>query len=801
MLQPKYDWKVLLSNETDAQMLSELLEIHPFLAKLLVSRGMKTANEANAFLNGSVEDMHDPYLLSGMKEAVPRIMQALEYDERILIYGDYDADGVSSTTLMIQLMRRLGANFEYYIPHRSKEGYGLHIHALEEAHKRGVTLVITVDTGISAVDQIVYANNAGMDVIVTDHHEPPDFLPEAYALINPKLPYCQYPFKGLAGVGVAYKLATALLGPDVPEAWSELAALGTIADLMPLVGENRMIVRTGLKSMSQSPFPGMTALLKVAGWNKGEVSSTQVAFGLAPRINASGRMSHANKAVALLTAESSEQADMAAHELDLLNKERQSLVENIVGEAMDMLEDKEASGNLPDVIVVAGEGWNVGVVGIVASKILERYYRPTLVLGIDSDTGQCKGSARSIPGFDIYEALNHCSSLLEHFGGHPSAAGMSLHRDQLEQFDQRLNAFASGLLLPEHLIPTMTADLECSLQEITLPIIEQLEGLAPFGMDNPSPRLLIRGAKLLELRQMGKDGKHLKLTLEQHGKMIEALAFGKGEIAYLLSKDAMVDIIAEPGINEWNGSRKAQLFIQDISIPQLQVFDYRGSRHPESAIQDILEHLLKLPNCQANSMAVVLNDGSDDMYNFKLKDTSLWVYDRRVGVLPKSDGLENAAAHHIRTLFVMELPKLPVIWNTILTLFTSLERVFLMHPMSTSDDVIEIPSRDHFKQIYALLRRLAVASIAEDELVQALKARTSLSRRMLAMTLDVFEELDFIERASGIITVNNAPSKRPLDSSSKYKELGWLAEMEQMMLHSRASQITEWMLAQIQEVS
>ncbi|MNM87480.1 hypothetical protein D3C81_996620 [compost metagenome] len=347
----------------------------------------------------------------------------------------------------------------------------------------------------------------------------------------------------------------------------------------------------------------------------------------------------------------------------------------------------------------------------------------------------------------------------------------------------------------------MTADLECSLEDITLSVIEQLEGLAPFGMDNPSPRLLIRNVKLVEFKQMGKDGKHLKLTLEQHGKMIEALAFGKGETAYLLSKDAMVDIIAEPGINEWNGSRKAQLFIQDLSIPQLQVFDYRGSRQPESAMQDILDHLVKLPNCQANSIAAVLNDDSDAMYNFKLKDTSLWVYDRRVGVLSKNDGLENDTTHHIRTLFVMELPKSPVVWSNIFALFKSLERVFLLHPMSKSDDVIEIPSRDHFKQVYALLRRLAVASIAEDELIQALKARTSLSRRMLVMTLDVFEELDFIERASGIITVNNAPSKRPLDSSSKYKELGWLAEMEQMMLHSRASQITEWMLARIQEVS
>lgn len=799
MIQSKYEWKVHPVNEVAAHRLTEQLQIHPLLANLLVSRGMDSASEARSFLNGTIEDLHDPFLLSGMKEAVPRIMQAVRNGEQILIYGDYDADGISSTTLMIQLMRQLNANFDYYIPHRSKEGYGLHIHALEEARNQGVTLIITVDTGISAVEQIAYANETGMDVIVTDHHEPPSILPQAFALINPKLPYCPYPFKGLAGVGVVYKLAGALLGNDVPESWSELAALGTIADLMPLVGENRMIVRSGLKSMSQSAFPGMTALLKVAGWKKGDVSSIQVAFGLAPRINASGRMSHANQAVALLTAEDVRQAEIAANGLDLLNKERQSLVEHMVDEAMTMLEDRRVEGHIPDVIVVAGEGWNVGVVGIVASKILERYYRPTLVLGIDPVTGQCKGSARSIPSFDIYEALVSCSDLLDHFGGHPSAAGMSLHRDQLSQFEQRMNEFASSRLLPEHCIPKMTVDLECSIHEVTVSMIEEIEGLAPFGMDNPSPRLLIRDAQLIEMKQIGKDGKHLKLTLGQQNKVIEALAFGKGDLAHLLSLDDRIDVVAEPNINEWNGSRKPQLLIQDLSISHLQVLDYRGTRHPETTMQEIVDQLEKLTNCPSNSIAVIQNNGSDVVCNFKLKETSFWVYDRSTGVLPKSAGIQNPM--HIRTLIVLELPKTPVVWDELFTMFQSVERVFLLHPMSSHDDVIEIPSRDHFKQVYGLLRKYAVNGIAEEDLILNLKAKTSLSGRMLVMTLEVFEELDFIKRTSGIISVIDSPSKRSLDSSMKYKELGWLAEMEQLMLHSRTSQITEWMLTRIQGVS
>lgn len=429
-------------------------------------------------------------------------------------------------------------------------------------------------------------------------------------MINPKLPYCTYPFKGLAGVGVAYKLAQALLGDETPEAWTELAALGTIADLMPLTGENRVIVKAGLASMARSAFPGMTALLGTSGWSSGEVTSTAVAFGLAPRINASGRMSHANRAVSLLTAESMEEAEAIAEELDVLNKERQMLVEDMVEEALQQLEGQAEAEGLPDVIVVAGEGWNAGVVGIVASKLLERYFRPTIVLGIHPETGECKGSARSIPGFDIHEALTDCADLLDHYGGHPSAAGMSLGREHLEEFGRRLNAFAADRLRPEHFVPVLQTDLACSLKDVTLQAIEQLQHLAPFGMANACPRLLLKDLKLLECRQMGKDGKHLKLILGQNGKTVEAVAFGKGDLASLLAEEARVDIVAEAGINEWNGARKPQLMIQDLAVSHLQVFDYRGSRNPALLLEELRGKLAKLPACGSGTSAVVLNAGS-----------------------------------------------------------------------------------------------------------------------------------------------------------------------------------------------
>ncbi|MGG6313591.1 single-stranded-DNA-specific exonuclease RecJ [Paenibacillus macerans] len=801
MLHSKYRWDPLPCDEEASRLLAERLGIAPLLASLLVTRGIGSPEEAELFLQGSLADQHDPMLLSGMKEAVPRIRRAVSNGERILIYGDYDADGVSSTTLMIHLMQRLGATYDYYIPHRTKEGYGLHIPVLEHFRKKGFTLVITVDTGISAVEQIAYANGAGMDVIVTDHHEPPAVLPDAYALINPKLPHCPYPFKGLAGVGVAFKLVQALLGEETPEAWTELVALGTIADLMPLTGENRVIVKAGLRSMARSAFPGMAALLGTAGWSKGEVTSTSVAFGLAPRINASGRMSHANRAVALLTAESMEEAEPIAEELDVLNKERQMLVDGMVAQALLQLEGQTETDGVPDVIVVAGEGWNAGVVGIVASKLLERYYRPTIVLGINPETGECKGSARSIPGFDIYEALTSCADLLDHFGGHPSAAGMSLDRGGLDDFGRRLNEFAAGRLKPEHFVPVMQTDLACSLKDITLQAIEQLGSLAPFGMANACPRLLIRGVRLLECRQMGKEGKHLKLIVGQNGKTAEAVAFGKGELAPLLAEEALLDIVAEAGVNEWNGSRKPQLMIQDLAVSHLQVFDYRGSRNPALQLEELRSKLIKLPACGPTAPAVVLNQGSDLMHACDLKDTSVWVYDKDVGVRAGNSLAQSLGTAGAATLFVLELPSSPEGWNGMLAAFGGLERMYLLHPLRSPQEKIEPPSRDQFKMVYGLIYRSSDQGLREDELVPALLKRTGWSKRMLDMTLGVFEELGFIIRDAGTIKINPAPAKQALESSSRYQELGLLAEMEQILLHGRVPEITEWMLTRIQGAS
>ncbi|MGG4146981.1 single-stranded-DNA-specific exonuclease RecJ [Paenibacillus algorifonticola] len=571
MIQAKTRWNLAPWDEqaeAAAKELSTALSLSPLAAKLLVQRGYKEIAQAEQFLRGGSEHLHDPYLLKDMREAVTRIREAASAGEKIRIYGDYDADGVSSTSLLVHVFRELGLHFDYYIPHRALEGYGLNKVALEKAAAEGVRLIVTVDTGISAYDEIAYAKELGLDVVVTDHHEPPARIPDACAVVNPKRHDCTYPFEGLAGVGVAFKLAQALLERP-PMELTDIVCLGTIADLMPLTGENRILVKSGLERLRQTTNTGFLALAESTGIELPAVTSTTVAFGMAPRINAAGRLDHARRAVELLISDNYDEAILAATSLDMLNRERQRIVEGIVKEAEEQWAQKRAqaanAGEAePAVIVLAGEGWNVGVIGIVASKLLERHYKPVIILGIDGESGMCKGSARSIDGYDLHAALTACDELLDHYGGHQAAAGMSLHRDQLAEFERQLGKLALEWLSEQDWIPKTGIDLECRVEEANLQTINELAQLEPFGAGNPSPRLLFQGAALADKRTMGKEAKHLKLTVKSGQAVLEAVGFSMGAIADRLLASSPVDLVGELSINEWNGQRKPQLHIHDL---------------------------------------------------------------------------------------------------------------------------------------------------------------------------------------------------------------------------------------------
>jgi len=800
MLHSKMKW-LLKENPQPEQVrrLAEETGVSTFIAQMLIVRGIDTAEQVEMFLHGTITDLHDPFLLKGMDHAVERIERALDQGEKIRIYGDYDADGVSSTSLMIELFRELGANFDTYIPHRMTEGYGMNNPAIDHAAEHGVALIVTVDTGISAVDQIAYANQLGIDVVVTDHHEPPDVLPNAVALVNPKIHDCPYPFKGLAGVGVAFKLAHALLG-RVPEELLEFVTLGTIADLMPLTGENRILVRYGLERMRHSTNLGVRALFETADMKLPQIGSTQVAFAMAPRINASGRLEHAMQAVELLTTRDVAEAKQLAEHLDALNRARQDIVEEITAEAVEQLEQKIADsqdGLLPKVIVLAGEGWNVGVIGIVASKILERYYRPTLILGIDADTGKCKGSARSIDGFNLYDALTECSELLDHYGGHEAAAGLTMERDHLAAFEARMISLAERCLTPEHEMASVEIDLECKLSDATVAFIESLEELAPFGMANPAPRVKLRGLRLKESRQIGQEKQHLKLTLAEGRMELDAISFRNGPLANLMNDEAVLDLVGELQINEWNGRRKAQLLVQDLAVPHVQCYDGRGIRNP-------LQYIEKTHSAWEQS-------GRSSIYGPKLQGVvasdSYWmqwevpplnaeiftclVYDREVGLRPISGMSDqpHIELSDLQTIYLIDLPEEVAAVDLFLQHAARLERIYILYDNMPTEDCLRVPSREEFKRVYVDMMRERSWSAAENTFIQGMKQRTGLSERTLQHVLDVFTELGFIQEVSGRVTIVEQPQKADLTTAQAYRDLERKSAVEEQLLAVSTAQL------------
>lgn len=584
MITQRNRWASYELNETQlekANHIANVFKLPIVVAKLIVQRNVTEEHEVEQFLYGTMDNCHDPYLLYDMDKAVERIKQALQNNEKIRIYGDYDADGVSSTTVLYYTFKQLDANYDYYIPHRMTEGYGLNKGAIDKAKADGIQLLVTVDTGISAVNEVAYANELGIDVIITDHHEPPQRLPEAIAVVNPKQDHCPYPFKGLAGVGVAFKLATALLN-RMPIELTPYVALGTIADIMPLKDENRLFVKTGLEYIKTGKIVAFNALAKVAGFEVEAINASHIGFGIGPRINASGRLQHASEAVELLIETDANRALEKAMRLDALNKERQAIVEEIIGQADLAWQTKCQQAKLlgkqePGVILLYEYGWNVGVIGIVASKLLERYYKPVIIFGVDAETHMAKGSARSIEGFDLHHALTACEHLLAHYGGHAAAAGMSTHVSNLEALEEALSQLAYTTLTEEQWIPKLHIDLVCQLRDISLETVEQFDLLEPFGMGNPSPRILINQIQVDTVRAIGKESNHLKLAVYDTSKTLDIIGFGYGIYAEKLARYDAVEVVGQLSINEWNNTKKPQLQLQDITTKKnvIKVFPTR----------------------------------------------------------------------------------------------------------------------------------------------------------------------------------------------------------------------------------
>jgi single-stranded-DNA-specific exonuclease len=568
-------WEPRMPDIEKSSRLAVRLGISQLVAQLLINRGIETEDAAHAYLYPTLNQLHSPFLMYGMEQVVERVRLGMNRGEQIWIFGDYDADGTTAASLLINTFRHLDFPVKPYIPNRFEEGYGLNKEAIQKLKEHGCNLLITVDCGITSIEEVEFANALDIDVIITDHHQPrPDALPPAIGLITPKMPESEYPFDGLAGVGLAFKLAHGLMGggdlDPFLQSQLDLVALGTVVDIAPLVGENRVLTSLGLTEINKRERPGIRALCDVANHsgNKQIVGHT-LSFVLGPRINAAGRMETADKVVKLLTGESYDEVIPIAKELDAYNLRRRE-VENKIREQAAATIEKDRDHAKKKGLVVAHEDWHRGVVGIVASRLLNRYYRPVFVLAIDGD--EAHGSGRCIEGMNLADSLNACTDLLVKHGGHQAAAGVTVRTENIDEFADRFNQYACEHLSDEDLIPRLKLDLEVQSSFLTLQTIEELQQLEPFGEDNSPPRLALCNLRLQKPPTIiGKEKNHLKLFVTDGEQTLEAVGWGLADhFIALKNKNIRLDLAFEPEINEWNNSRRVQLKISDLHIHTLE---------------------------------------------------------------------------------------------------------------------------------------------------------------------------------------------------------------------------------------
>jgi single-stranded-DNA-specific exonuclease len=561
VVQPEPDYNVVAR-------LARELNIPEISCRILASRGLQDPVVAQNFLNSGLSDLFDPFLMSGMDKAVDRVIQALKANEKIMIYGDYDVDGITGTALMFLVLNRLGASVSYYLPNRLIEGYGISEDGLQEAEKRQITLLISVDCGITAVEEVIAARKMGIDCIITDHHEPGGKIPEAVAMVNAKLDGPNSPGFELSAVGVAYKFAQALyrkLGQDEVELEQhlDLVALGTAADIVPMIGENRILTRFGLQQIARTTKPGLKALIFIAGLMGQKIGTGQVVFILAPRINAIGRLGDAQQAIKLLSTKDENMAHAIARILNAENKRRKDIDEQTLLEALEQIE-QNVDIDRDRAIVLASKGWHQGVIGIVASRLVERFHRPTVMIAIDGLEG--KGSARSIPGFHLYEALRECEGELIRYGGHKYAAGLSILPEKIDSFRLALNVVSTRMLSDEDLIPKLDIDAELDLEKINDDLVITLEKFAPFGPMNMRPVFVSYGAEIVGSPHVVGNN-HLRFRVRKGNKVLDCIGFNLGDfLKNMAYHPLLVDIAYVLEHNYWNGSNRIQLRLKAVRL-------------------------------------------------------------------------------------------------------------------------------------------------------------------------------------------------------------------------------------------
>lgn len=747
MLGKQKIWDIQEYNREKAGFYAAELGISSLVTGILLERGFNDVDSMREFLYGSKEPFHNPFLLKGMEATVARVEKALENGEQITVYGDYDVDGITASSLLYVYLERRGAKVNTYIPKRKSEGYGLNDEALKSIFENGTTLVITVDCGISGLHEVAQAPE-GLDIIITDHHTVPVELPNAYAIINPKQEDCSYPFKDLSGVGVSFKLCQALEQrrtgtDDFWEELTELAALGTVADIVPLLGENREIVRRGLKAMGSTSLVGLQALIKASGCNRENVSSENIGFILAPRLNAVGRLEHAQSAVELLVTKDVANAEAIAADLNRENAVRQDISRSIMAEAEAMLAKEE---HIDTAIILASEGWHQGVVGIVASRLVDKYHLPTILISIND--GMAKGSCRSIPALNLYEAIAAESDILTQFGGHHQAAGLTLPAEKVEEFTRRFKAYVREHLKPEDYIPRQTVD--CLLGDhgsITVRDLEELSLLEPFGCGNTNPVFAFKNALLHNHRSIGRDRTHLQFTVDKGDYSYKTLMWNKAELLPLLCENMVADIAFMPRINVWNNETSVQLHAVNIH-QKWSVCDLRQSN-------DNKDRLLKGFVRVADKVVIYVNDKT--VYKGYYEPEYMEILNYGEPATASKVVLYDLPEQPIRKLF-KQLRKDKV--DNIILLYNGSDRYALEKRMQLSH-----PQREQMAVAYKnVMECLVKGSIDKQSLMEEIGESVSEN------ALLIMEELGFINLEAGLVA-KGVIKKSSLDDSPLYRSL------------------------------
>jgi len=760
----KYTWQLREKTELPEEFSTILTQeqINPLLGQLLWHRNIQSTEALETFLRPTVENLYDPFLLYDMEKTITRIQDAVAQGEKILIYGDYDADGITSTTVMKEAIELIGGEVDYFLPNRFIHGYGPNLAVFKEQIEKGVQLIVTVDNGVAGHEAINYAMEQGIDVIVTDHHELPPELPNAFSIIHPKHPKGHYPFGELAGVGVAFKVATALLG-ELPAEFLDLVAIGTIADLVSLTDENRVLVKMGLEMIRTGERIGLDILIHLSELKKEAISEENIGFTIAPRLNALGRLGDAAPGVELMTTFDEEEAERIATFINSQNDERKEIVATITKEAFELIDP------IDQIHIVAKQGWHEGVLGIVAGRIMQDTGKPTIVLTIDEKNESAKGSGRSVSALNLFNALSEIREEFIHFGGHHMAAGMTLPVANLDTVKKHLANYLEINQIDLSQGQELLVDESLNVDEATLTFIQQLKILAPFGTDNPVPNFLFENVSIEQSRQIGADKSHLKFQLSQGSTRLDAIAFQMGNQVDEFGQGT-TNLVGQLSINEWNGNKKPQLMVTDFSVDGVQLFDLRGKNGRQKEIP------------VSNTLYVYFNSESKKLIDDPASQQLL--------VSQADEAIAMIKSTNPQQLVFVDCPDDLNVLKQI-TQGGKIERVYLMAISQEEAYLNGTGTREQYAQLYKFVRQQEQVDVRYK--LNVVAQHLKIQEKLLIFMIQVFFDLGFVTIENGVLRKVESPENHPLTESKVYQTRLKRIKTEEFLLYSDRETLQQWL--------